>query len=173
MHQAYVSSCEATPNSAISGYTASLVLASHTCAALRGVTACCMYCDWDEMSVLYRAGAYKVHPWITRMLGGDAGSRFDGWLLTVSSQVRCFPLATCLACQPGTLRDPKKGICICQQGSLLLPLSKFNHQRLLCPIRNSQASKVRRLMFRVQTALPKNCTALFCLHCTGMTVAQG
>jgi len=37
------------PDSAISGYTASLVLASHTCAALRGVTACCMYCDWDEM----------------------------------------------------------------------------------------------------------------------------
>ena len=42
------------------------------------------------------AGAYKVAPWITRLLGGDAGSRFDGWLLTVSSQVCQFfmPLQT-------------------------------------------------------------------------------
>ena len=36
---------------------------------------------------LGHAGAYKVNPILTRMLGGDAGSRFDGWLLTVSSQV--------------------------------------------------------------------------------------
>ncbi|CAK0736775.1 hypothetical protein CVIRNUC_000801 [Coccomyxa viridis] len=39
---------------------------------------------WPDKEV---EGAYKVNPILTRMLGGDAGSRFDGWLLTVSSQI--------------------------------------------------------------------------------------
>lgn len=57
-----------------------------------------------EVCGLHCAGAYKVNPILTRLLGGDAGSRFDGWLLTVSSQVS-GPLSLCEVLRYGVIKS--------------------------------------------------------------------
>ncbi len=59
---------------------------------------CCSHC----------AGAYKVNPILTRLLGGDAGSRFDGWLLTVSSQVSCSRAPTIRSWTPVPPEAPRQ-----------------------------------------------------------------